>query len=47
MERYFGGEEFSVPEILMALTADADDGTIVPVTLRLQHPAERNCEPSG
>ena len=23
MERYFGGEEFSVPEILMALTADA------------------------
>ena len=33
MERYFGGEEFSVPEILMALTADVDDGTIVPVTL--------------
>ena len=33
MDRYFGGEEFSIPEILMALTADVEDGTIVPVTL--------------
>ena len=33
MDRYFGGEEFSVPEILMALTANVADGSMVPVTL--------------
>ncbi len=33
MDRYFGGEEFSVAEILMALTANVDDCTMVPVTL--------------
>ena len=33
MNRYFGGEEFSVPEILMALTANVADGSMVPVTL--------------
>ncbi len=33
MDRYFGGEEFSVPEILMALTANVADCSMVPVTL--------------
>lgn len=33
MDRYFGGDEFSIAEILMALTANVDDGSIVPVTL--------------
>jgi elongation factor G len=33
MDRYFSGEEFSVAEILMALTANVDDCTMVPVTL--------------
>jgi len=33
MDRYFGGEEFSIAEILMALTANIEDCAIVPVTL--------------
>ena len=33
MDRYFGGEEFSIAEILMALTANIEDNAIVPVTL--------------
>ncbi|MDO5422934.1 MAG: elongation factor G [Eubacteriales bacterium] len=33
MDRYFGGEEFSIPEILMALTANVGDCSMVPVTL--------------
>ncbi len=33
MDRYFSGDEFSVPEILMALTANVDDCSMVPVTL--------------
>ena len=33
MERYFGGEEFSVAEIMMALTKNVDDCEIVPVAM--------------
>lgn len=33
MDRYFSGDEFSVAEIMMALTANVDDGTIVPVAM--------------
>ncbi|MDY3919066.1 MAG: elongation factor G, partial [Candidatus Limivivens sp.] len=33
MDRYFGGDEFSIPEILMALTANVGDCSMVPVTL--------------
>ena len=40
MDRYFSGEEFSVPEILMALTADVDDGNHRTGNLRFQHPAQ-------
>lgn len=33
MDRYFGGEEFSVAEIMMALTANVSSGDIVPVAM--------------
>lgn len=33
MDRYFGGEEFSVHEIMMALTANVSAGDIVPVAM--------------
>ena len=33
MDRYFGGEEFSIAEIMMALTANVDDCEIVPVAM--------------
>lgn len=33
MDRYFSGDEFSVAEIMMALTANVGDGTIVPVAM--------------
>lgn len=33
MDRYFGGEEFSVAEISAALAMNVGDGTIVPVCM--------------
>ncbi len=33
MDRYFAGEEFSVPEIMMALTVNVDECEIVPVAM--------------
>jgi len=33
MDRYFGGEEFSIAEIMMALTANVAEGDIVPVAM--------------
>ena len=33
MDRYFGGEEFSIAEIMMALTTNVDDCEIVPVAM--------------
>lgn len=33
MDRYFGGEEFSVHEIMAALTVNVSDGSIVPVSM--------------